>query len=150
MTSSQYAIDWLFILTSGFGIGVVISLPVLPWLKAADIIGLSVKPPQHAAVFCVDEKTARPWTCSTRCCHCRRDDSSAMAFEYYRHGTPSRYAALNTRNGLQFGRIERDVVAPRVFTSANDLASKLMRYIRHHNEHACAINVYHQMDLRSA
>ena len=27
-------------------------------LKAADIIGLYVKPPQHAAVFCVDEKTA--------------------------------------------------------------------------------------------
>jgi hypothetical protein len=26
--------------------------------KAADIIGLYVKPPQHAAVFCVDEKTA--------------------------------------------------------------------------------------------
>src|SRR5262249_21940531 len=26
--------------------------------KAADIIGLSLKPPQHAAVFCVDEKTA--------------------------------------------------------------------------------------------
>ena len=26
--------------------------------KAADIIGLSLHPPQHAAVFCVDEKTA--------------------------------------------------------------------------------------------
>ena len=25
---------------------------------AADIIGLYVNPPQHAAVFCVDEKTA--------------------------------------------------------------------------------------------
>jgi hypothetical protein len=27
-------------------------------LKAADVIGLYVNPPQHAAVFCVDEKTA--------------------------------------------------------------------------------------------
>jgi transposase len=27
-------------------------------LKAADIIGLYVKPPQHAAVFCLNEKTA--------------------------------------------------------------------------------------------
>ena len=27
-------------------------------LRAADIIGLYLKPPQHAAVFCVDEKTA--------------------------------------------------------------------------------------------
>ena len=26
--------------------------------KAADIIGLYLSPPQHAAVFCVDEKTA--------------------------------------------------------------------------------------------
>jgi hypothetical protein len=26
--------------------------------KAADVIGLYVNPPQHAAVFCVDEKTA--------------------------------------------------------------------------------------------
>jgi hypothetical protein len=26
--------------------------------KAADIIGLYLDPPQHAAVFCVDEKTA--------------------------------------------------------------------------------------------
>ena len=26
--------------------------------KAADVIGLYLKPPQHAAVFCVDEKTA--------------------------------------------------------------------------------------------
>lgn len=26
--------------------------------KAADIIGLYLEPPQHAALFCVDEKTA--------------------------------------------------------------------------------------------
>lgn len=26
--------------------------------KAADIIGLYMNPPQHAAIFCVDEKTA--------------------------------------------------------------------------------------------
>jgi hypothetical protein len=26
--------------------------------KAADIIGLYLRPPQHAAVFCIDEKTA--------------------------------------------------------------------------------------------
>jgi hypothetical protein len=28
--------------------------------KAADILGLYMNPPQHAAVFCVDEKTAIP------------------------------------------------------------------------------------------
>ena len=26
--------------------------------KAADILGLYLRPPQHAAVFCIDEKTA--------------------------------------------------------------------------------------------
>src|SRR6185369_15784608 len=40
--------------------------------KAADIIGLYMNPPQHAAVFCVDEKTAfKRRTGSTRCCRCR-------------------------------------------------------------------------------
>jgi len=36
--------------------------------KAADIIGLYLQPPQHAAVFCVDEKTAiQAWIVWTRC-----------------------------------------------------------------------------------
>jgi hypothetical protein len=51
-------------------------------LKATDIIGLYVKPPQHAAVFCVRRRKrppSRPWTGSTRFCHCRRGDSSATA-----------------------------------------------------------------------
>ena len=37
--------------------------------KAADIIELYLDPPQHAAVFCVDEKTAiGPWTGWIRFC----------------------------------------------------------------------------------
>jgi hypothetical protein len=40
---------------------------------------------------------------------------------------------------LWFARIEREVVARGVFTSVNDLARKLMRYIRHHNQHAAPI-----------
>ena len=47
--------------------------------KAADIIGLYLSPPQHAAVFCVDEKTAiRRWIDSIRCCRFRRAAPSAM------------------------------------------------------------------------
>jgi transposase len=69
-------------------------------LEAADIIGLYVKPPQHAAVFCVDEKTAIQALD-------RLDPVLPLSpgrlerhgFEYYRHGTLSLYAALNTRNG---------------------------------------------------
>jgi transposase len=74
-------------------------------VKAADIIGLYVKPPQHAAVFCVDQKTAIQALD-------RLDPVLPLSpgrlerhgFEYYRHGTLSLYAALNTRNGLVMGK----------------------------------------------
>src|ERR1700694_5750051 len=74
-------------------------------LKAADIIGLYVKPPQHAAVFCVDEKTAIQALD-------RLDPVLPLSpgrlerhgFEYYRHGTLSLYAALNTRHGEVVGK----------------------------------------------
>ena len=73
--------------------------------KAAGIIGLYVKPPQHAAVFCVDEKTAIQALD-------RLDPGLPLVprrlerhgFEYYRHGTLSRYAALNTRSGEVVGK----------------------------------------------
>ena len=73
--------------------------------KAADIIGLYVKPPQHAAVFSVDEKTAIQALD-------RLDPVLPLSpgrlerhgFEYYRHGTLSLYAALNTRNGEVVGK----------------------------------------------
>lgn len=73
--------------------------------KAADIIGLYLKPPQHAAVFCVDEKTAiqaldrldpvLPFSPGRIERH---------GFEYFRHGTLSLYAALNTKTGEVLGK----------------------------------------------
>ena len=73
--------------------------------KAADILGLYLKPPQHAAVFCVDEKTAiqaldrldpvLPFSPGRLERH---------GFEYYRHGTLSLYAALNTETGEVLGK----------------------------------------------
>src|ERR1700726_2685595 len=73
--------------------------------KAADIIGLYVKPPQHAAVFCVDEKTAIQALD-------RLDPVLPLSpgrlerhgFEYYRHGTLLLYAALNTKSGEVVGK----------------------------------------------
>jgi len=67
--------------------------------KAADIIGLYLKPPVHAAVFCVDEKRA------IQALH-RLDAVLPLSpgraerhgFEYYRHGTLSLYAALKYAN----------------------------------------------------
>lgn len=175
--------------------------------KAADIIALYVNPPRHAAVFCVDEKTAIQALD-------RLDPVLPLSpgrlerhgFEYYRHGTLSLYAAFNTCSGevlgktvarhtsqefvafltevvanqpagkethiiadnlsahktarvqeflrvhpnvhlhytptycswlnqveLWFAKIERAVIARGVFTSVNNLARKLMRYIRHYN-----------------
>ena len=172
--------------------------------KAADIIGLYLHPPQHAAVFCVDEKSAIQALD-------RLDPVLPLSpgrverhgFEYYRHGTLSLYAALEVKSGrvygktaarhtsqefvafleeivtrcpagqeihiivdnlsahktsqvaawlenhtevhlhftptysswlnqveIWFSRIEREVIARGVFSSVQDLARKLMRYIR--------------------
>jgi transposase len=73
--------------------------------KAADIIGLYINPPRHAAVFCLDEKS-----------HIQALDrfdpvlplspgrAERHGFEYYRHGTLSLYAALNIRTGEVLGK----------------------------------------------
>src|ERR1043166_375854 len=76
--------------------------------KAADIIGLYVKPPQHAAVFCVDEKTAIQALD-------RLDPVLPLSpgrlgrhgFEYYPPGTLSLYAALNVKTGVVEGKTAR-------------------------------------------
>jgi transposase len=68
--------------------------------KAADVIGLYLNPPAHAAVFCVDEKTAIQALD-------RRDPVLPLSpgraerhgFESVRHGTLSLYAALNVGTG---------------------------------------------------
>lgn len=178
--------------------------------KAADIIGLYLDPPEHAVVFCVDEKTAIQALD-------RRDPVLPLSpgraerhgFEYVRNGTLSLYAALETRTGavigqtvpkhnsdafvaflttvtatvsrrreihviadnlsahktakvenflaehpnvtlhftptysswlnqveLWFSKVERDVIARGIFTSAADLARKLRRYIHQYNKTA--------------
>jgi transposase len=73
--------------------------------KAADIIGLYLNPPRHAAIFCLDEKS-----------HIQALDrldpvlplspgrAERHGFEYYRHGTLSLYAALDTLNGTVVGK----------------------------------------------
>ncbi len=76
--------------------------------KAADVIGLYMNPPQHATVFCVDEKTAIQALD-------RRDPILPLSpgraerhgFEYVRHGTLSLYAAFNTKTGEVLGKTVR-------------------------------------------
>ena len=66
--------------------------------KAADIIGLYLNPPRHAAVFCVDEKTAiQALDRLDPVLPLSPGRAERHGFEYYRHGTLSLYAALNVR-----------------------------------------------------
>jgi transposase len=73
--------------------------------KAAAIIGLYLNPPQNAAVFCVDEKSA----IQALDRHDRRlplspGRAEKHGFEYFRHGTLSLYAALNPQTGEVIGQ----------------------------------------------
>src|SRR5213593_63121 len=73
--------------------------------KAADIIGLYLQPPQHAAVFCVDEKTAiQALDRLDPVLPLSPGRAERHGFEYYRHGTLSLYAALDTQSGEVIGR----------------------------------------------
>ena len=73
--------------------------------KAADIIGLYLKPPQHAAVFCVDEKSAiQALDRKDRRLPLSPGRAERHGFEYYRHGTLSLFAALNPKTGAVLGQ----------------------------------------------
>src|SRR5678816_1643694 len=68
--------------------------------KAADVIGLYLNPPQHAAVFSVDEKTAiQALDRKDPVLPLSPGRAERHGFEYYRHGTLSLYAAFNTLTG---------------------------------------------------
>jgi len=72
--------------------------------KAADIIGLYINPPQHAAVFCVDEKTAiQALDRLDPVLPLSPGRAERHGFEYYRHGTLSLYAALDVKTGKVHG-----------------------------------------------
>lgn len=73
--------------------------------KAADIIGLYMNPPAHAAVFCVDEKTAiQALDRKDPVLPLSPGRAERHGFEYYRHGTLSLYAAFNTSSGEVLGK----------------------------------------------
>src|SRR5574339_944032 len=73
--------------------------------KAADAIGLYINPPDHAAVFAVDEKTAiQALDRLDPVLPLSPGRAERHGFEYYRHGTLSLYAAFNTRTGEVLGR----------------------------------------------
>jgi len=72
--------------------------------KAADVIGLYLHPPQHAAVFCVNEETAiQALDRLDPVLPLSPGRAERHGFEYYRHGTLSLYGALNPRTGEVVG-----------------------------------------------
>jgi transposase len=73
--------------------------------KAADVIGLYLNPPEHAAVFCVDEKTAiQALDRRDRMLPLSPGRAESHGFEYKRNGTLSLFAALNTATGEVLGK----------------------------------------------
>jgi transposase len=73
--------------------------------KAADVIGLYLNPPQHAAVFAVDEKTAiQALDRLDPVLPLSPGRAERHGFEYFRHGTLSLFAALNTQSGEVLGQ----------------------------------------------
>jgi transposase len=72
--------------------------------KAADVIGLYLNPPQHAVVFSLDEKTqVQALDRLDPVLPLSPGRLERHGFEYYRHGTLSLFAALNTRTGKVLG-----------------------------------------------
>jgi len=73
--------------------------------KAADVIALYLCPPRHAAIFCVDEKTAiQALDRRDRVLPLSPGRAERHGFEYKRNGTLSLYAALNTQTGKVQGK----------------------------------------------
>jgi transposase len=89
--------------------------------KAADIIALYMEPPQHAAVFCVDEKTAiQALDRLDPVLPLSPGRAEKHGFEYYRHGTLSLYAALEVTTGRVMGK-----------TAARHTSTEFIAFLQH-------------------
>lgn len=93
--------------------------------KAADIIGLYLKPPLHAAVFCVDEKTAiQALDRLDPVLPLSPGRAERHGFEYYRHGTLSLYAALDVKTGKVEGKTAKRHTSEEFIDFLNTLIKK--------------------------
>jgi transposase len=93
--------------------------------KAADVIGLYLDPPQHAVVFCVDEKTAiQALDRLDPVLPLSPGRAERHGFEYYRHGTLSLYAALDVKTGKVEGKTAQRHTSAEFIAFLNQLLSK--------------------------
>src|SRR5262252_6469279 len=93
--------------------------------KAADVIGLYLNPPQHAAVFCLDEKTAiQALDRLDPVLPLSPGRAERHGFEYHRHGTLSLYAALDVKTGEVKGKTTKRHTSAEFIAFLNQLLSK--------------------------
>jgi len=81
-----------------------------PWLidKVRDIVGLYVNPPEHAVVFCVDEKPQiQALERTAPLLPMQPGQVERRTFDYRRHGTTSLFAALDVKTGTVIGELHR-------------------------------------------
>ncbi|MGD8376189.1 MAG: IS630 family transposase [Acidobacteriota bacterium] len=76
--------------------------------KVRDIVGLYFNPPEHAVVFCVDEKSQIQALERTQpLLPMRPGQIERRTHDYRRHGTLSLFAALNVKTGEVLGKTHR-------------------------------------------
>jgi transposase len=93
--------------------------------KAADVIGLYLKPPLNAAVFCVDEKSAiQALDRLDPVLPLSPGRAERHGFEYYRHGTLSLYAALDTKSGEVIGQTSASHTSAEFVAFLEDLVAR--------------------------
>jgi transposase len=74
--------------------------------KVRDIVGLYLSPPENAAVFCVDEKTAvQALERSQPLLPMLPRQPERRSHDYFRHGSVDLFAALNVATGEVLGRM---------------------------------------------
>jgi hypothetical protein len=82
-------------------------------------------PPQHAAVFCVDEKTAiQALDRLDPVLPLSPGRAERHGFEYYRHGTLSLYAALEVRTGKVEGKTAKRHISAEFVVFLGELVKK--------------------------
>ena len=89
-----------------------------------DIVGLYLNPPPHAAVFCVDEKPQiQAWDRTAPVLPLRPGQAERRTHDDKRHGTTSRFAALEVKTGHVLGQIRRRhrAIEFRAFLTALDV-----------------------------
>ena len=101
--------------------------------KAGDVIGLYLDPPAHAAVFCVDEKTAiQALDRKDRMLPLSPGRAQSNGFEYKRNGTLSLFAALNTGTGEVLGKTAARHTSEQFVTFLQDIVASQSSLVGEH------------------